>query len=29
MRQLPPGPGDARHTGADIEKARRDLGDAP
>jgi nucleoside-diphosphate-sugar epimerase len=29
MRHLPPVPGDARHTGADIEKARRDLGYTP
>jgi UDP-glucuronate 4-epimerase len=29
VRHLPPVPGDARHTGADIEKARGDLGYAP
>jgi nucleoside-diphosphate-sugar epimerase len=29
IRHLPPVPGDARHTGAEIAKARRDLGYAP
>jgi UDP-glucuronate 4-epimerase len=29
VRHLPPVPGDARHTGADIEKARGDLGYTP
>jgi UDP-glucuronate 4-epimerase len=29
VRHLPPVPGDARHTGGDIEKARGDLGYAP
>ena len=29
MRELPPVPGDVRHTGADITKARRDLGYEP
>ncbi|MEK6326230.1 MAG: NAD-dependent epimerase/dehydratase family protein [Actinomycetota bacterium] len=29
VRHLPPVPGDARHTGADVEKARGDLGYAP
>jgi UDP-glucuronate 4-epimerase len=29
LRHLPPVPGDARHTGGDIEKARGDLGYAP
>jgi nucleoside-diphosphate-sugar epimerase len=29
VRHLPPVPGDARHTGADTEKARDDLGYVP
>ncbi len=29
MRELPPVPGDVRHTGADITKAQRDLGYEP
>ena len=29
VRHFPPVPGDARHTGADIEKARRDLSYTP